>query len=104
MVKTEAILTETVQQANGFLRALRVRLVLNGNQLMAQPMKGQLKTVLSSLARFDGYALIPSGKGGIHAGAIVKVLARGERLTCVFKLADKSQHETPSEKATMAVR
>ncbi len=98
LVETEAALTETVQQMSGFLKALRVKLMLNGNQLMAQPTKGQLNTVLSSLARSDGYALIPPGKGEIHAGTVVKVLARKERLTSAFKLADKSQHEILSEK------
>ncbi|MFN4180558.1 MAG: molybdopterin molybdotransferase MoeA, partial [Armatimonadota bacterium] len=104
LVETEATLTETVQQVSGFLKALRVKLVLNGNQLMAQPTKGQLNTVLSSLVRSDGYALIPPGKGEIHAGATVKVLARKERLTSVFKLADRSKSEIPSEKVRTAVR
>jgi molybdopterin biosynthesis enzyme len=79
-MECEANLTETVAQVNGFIKAVRVKLSRNGNKLMAHPLKGQLSTVLSSLAQADGYALIPAGMSEIVAGSTVTVLARRERV------------------------
>lgn len=75
-VTINAEISAPVSQVNGFLKALRVKLEQRGGKLLAHPLKGQLSTVLSSLAQSDGYALIPPGNGNLEAGAKVTVLAR----------------------------
>lgn len=81
LLEQKAELTEPVEQVNGFVKVVRIKLLQNGNKLLAQPLKGQLSTVLSSLAQADGYAIIPSGNGKVPVGAVVKVLVRRDRLS-----------------------
>lgn len=79
LVPLKAELAETVKQVKGFWKALRVSLEVASNKLLARPLKGQLSTVLSSLAKSDGYALVPPGSAEVPSGSEVTVLSRALR-------------------------
>ena len=80
LIPLTAELSTPVAQANGFLKAVRVKLEQRDGKWLAHPLKGQLSTVLSSLAQADGYALILPGNGETKAGETVTVLARSSIL------------------------
>jgi molybdopterin molybdotransferase len=54
-------------------QAIRVKLELNGDELLAAPAGRQDSHLLTSLARADSLALIPRGEGMLGAGAIVEL-------------------------------
>jgi molybdopterin molybdotransferase len=80
LIPINAELSAPVSQVNGFWKALRVNLEQRDGRLLANPLKGQLSTVLSSLAQSDGYALIPPGNGSLETGTKVTVLARPSKI------------------------
>jgi molybdopterin molybdotransferase len=79
-IPINAELSAPVSQVNGFWKALRVSLEQRDGRLLANPLKGQLSTVLSSLVQSDGYALIPPGNGSLETGTKVTVLARPSKI------------------------
>jgi len=80
LLTVNAELSAPVSQTNGFLKALRIKLEQRDGKLLAHPLKGQLSTVLSSLAQCDGYALIPPGSGNLEAGTKVTAMVRPSKI------------------------
>ncbi len=84
-IPINAELSAPVSQVNGFWKALRVSLEQRDGKWLANPLKGQLSTVLSSLVQSDGYALIPPGSGNLEAGTKVTVLARPSKIALLSR-------------------
>lgn len=71
-----AVLAEDYRKTSRLRRYLQARLEANGGGYRAHLLAGQRPGVLSSMARANGYVIIPEGAGPLRAGALVQALVR----------------------------
>lgn len=68
----QARMTKNVASAPGRTDCVRVRLIREGDGMLAEPVHGK-SSLISTLVRADGLVIIPSAKEGVLAGELVEV-------------------------------
>ncbi|MDF1579914.1 MAG: molybdopterin molybdotransferase MoeA [Desulfuromonadales bacterium] len=69
----QAILKETISKKAGRTQFLRVRVVNNGEELIASSSGDQNTGILSTMLRANGIAVLPADRGEISAGEAINV-------------------------------
>jgi len=70
--RIQAILSANIASTTGRLDTIPVRLIQNGDQLLAEPVFGK-SNLIYTLIHADGLMDVPLNSGGLKAGTLVEV-------------------------------